>query len=148
MSRKAADLSLGASAEKQLLPVFKEKIDPDLRQTSWSYDSIDFESAKTIIELKTRNYKYCDLKDLMIGANKVKRVSDEWAKNKRNGYLVFNCLDGVFYWKFNPEEFDEMVTYRDGGRNDRGYDERKLCAYIGKKHMKCLIKKDLPIPVF
>jgi hypothetical protein len=137
------DLKFGKKAEEELLPLFREVFDPSLNQTSWSFNSIDFECENTIVELKTRKYRYRDLPDMMIGMNKVKRVSDEYAKNKRQGYLVFNCLDGIYYWKFNSEELKDAVSYRMGGRKDRGKDETELSAYINKKYCKCLKMKEV-----
>jgi hypothetical protein len=138
------DLSFGKKAEKDLLPLFRDNFDKNLQQTTWTYNSIDFESENTIVELKSRKCYYDDYKDMMIGANKVKRVSDEFAKNKRQGYLVFNCLDGIYYWKFNVEESKNAVSYRMGGREDRGKDEKELTAYINKDYLKCLLLKEVP----
>lgn len=136
------DNALGKKAEKELLPLFKETFDPELKLTNWYCDTMDYESEKTIVELKSRTYRYDSLPDMMIGTNKVKRVSDEYHKNKRDGYLVFNCVDAIYYWKFNVEEFPEAIAYRMGGRMDRGIDERKMCAFVNKKYLKLLKKKE------
>lgn len=142
MSIMQKDLYLGKKAEMELLPLFREVFDASLNLTTHSYDTMDYESKDTIIELKTKNYNYRNLSDMMIGANKVKRVSDEYHKKKKNGYLVFNCLDAIYYWKFNEEEFKDAITYRMGGRMDRGKDERKICAFVNKKYLKLLKTKE------
>jgi len=142
MLKRQQDLEMGKKAEKELLPLFRENFDKSLNLTSWSFNSMDYESEKTVVELKTKNYTFASLKDMMIGVNKVKRVSDEYHRHKKNGYLVFNCLDGVYYWKFDAEESKMAVSYRMGGRKDRGEDETKLCAFIDKKYIKLLKKKE------
>jgi hypothetical protein len=42
-------------------------------------------------------------------------------------YFVFAFTDGLYYYKYNP---DDILNYRKGGRVDRGYKEIKEYAYI------------------
>jgi hypothetical protein len=66
------DLEQGNKAENELLPLFKEKFDKNLKQTSYKYDVVDFESKNTVLELKTRNYKFKNLPDLKLSAKKLR----------------------------------------------------------------------------
>lgn len=128
--RQERDLALGKRGETDCLPLFREKFDKYLAKTD-EYNTMDFISPKTYIELKTRNYRFTQLSDIMIGKNKVEFCM----KSNRRCILAWKFIDGVYYYEFNKNDVENGdVYFAMGGRMDRGIDERREVAYI-KKHL-------------
>ena len=94
------------------------------------------ENQKHIIELKTRRIKHDKYEDMMIGLNKI----EEAEKNPQYKYhMYFLCEDGLYGWTYTP---NKNYLIKMGGRNDRGKDERKLCAFLPTEDL-CLITTDI-----
>jgi hypothetical protein len=131
---KKKDLIFGNLQEKEILKILKLNFDDTLKKTS-NYFVFDFESDNCYIELKSRRIEHNKFNDTMIGKNKL-----EFAETcKKNVFFVFNFTDGLYYWKYNKEDIiNNNITFREGGRNDRGKNELKDYAFIKIKILKKL----------
>jgi len=128
--KQERDLALGDRGEKECLPLFQKKFDKYLSKTG-QFNTMDFISPKTYVELKSRNYRFADFDDIMIGKNKVEFC----LKSSRRCILAWRFKDGIYYYEFDKKNIDDgSVFYGMGGRTDRGIDERKEVAYI-KRHL-------------
>ena len=124
--RKQKDLEFGLKCEDELLGLFREKIDNLLCKTNQNA-IVDYISPKTYLELKSRNCNHNRYDEIMIGKNKIEFAM----KTKKNVYFAYNFYDGVYYYKFNSKDVqDGNITFKLGGRCDRGRDERKICGFI------------------
>jgi len=123
---KQQDLDFGLSNEMPILDKLRKFIDPTLQKTTNHFDPFDYRSTNCFVELKTRRIRHNQYGDIMIGANKMAIALN----TQKEVYFVFSCLDGLFYWKFDRNEYDRYVEYRDGGTTRRGCDETVECCYI------------------
>ena len=122
------DLKFGNTEEDKLITLFRERFDKCLCKTN-SYSVVDFISPKTYLELKSRNCNHDRYNDIMIGENKIRFAE----KTNRKVILVWNFQDGVYFYQFDKNDISNgNITFRMGGRTDRGKDERKMCAYVSK----------------
>ena len=127
---KERDYALGNEGEKEALPLFQKKFDRYLCKTG-RFNTMDFMSPKTYVELKSRNCRFNDYADIMIGKNKV----DFCLASSRRCILAWRFTDGIYCYDFNKEDIESGdVYFAMGGRCDRGKDERKEVAYI-KRHL-------------
>lgn len=132
--KQARDKKLGDEGEQECLPLFREKFDKHLSKTG-KYNTMDFISPKTYIELKSRNCRYADFDNIMIGKNKV----DYCANSIKRCILAWRFRDGVYYYEFNKEDLDNGGVYFGmGGRSDRGRDEIREVAYVRRELLKAL----------
>lgn len=132
--KQARDMKLGEEGEKECLPLFREKFDKYLSKTG-KYNTMDFISPNTYIELKSRNCRYADFDNIMIGKNKV----DYCANSIKRCILAWRFRDGIYYYEFNREDLDNGGVYFGiGGRNDRGCDEIREVAYVKRGLLKAL----------
>lgn len=141
--RYKADLIMGERGE-----VFShsllEKSFGKLERTKYKYGRFDYSNDDYIIELKSRscNHNAFDRdKGLMFNYSKIEKMKEN--KDKRETYFAFNCIDGIYYWKYDDETFSRGI----GGRKDRGCVEMREMAYVLSKDMICLFKKPIPEPV-
>lgn len=132
--QKVADMKYGFSEEDKLLNKFRQKIDPQLNKSKNMYDPFDYRSNNSLVELKSRRIRHNQYGDIMIGANKMSIAT----KTEKDVYFVFNCLDGIYYWKYNKEEYETNVEYRMGGTMKRGEDEKIECCFINTNILKPL----------
>lgn len=102
----------------------KQFNDQTLTHTKSKTDIFDYIGFDKFVELKTRNVEHTKYPDTMIGLNKITYAKENPDKEY---YFVFAFTDGLFYWKYN--DIDQL-SYRKGGRYDRGYKEIKQYAYI------------------
>ena len=126
LSNKQIDIKFGLQAENDLYDILKEKFDKNLVRSTDKYSRYDYYSDSCIVELKTRRNTKDKYPTTMIGLNKFDDCLRDCSKDY---YFVFNFTDGVWYWKFDKDEYDEFEK-RIGGRNDRGYDESSMYLYI------------------
>ena len=128
--KQERDLAFGNQGEIECLPLFQKKFDKYLSKTG-QFNTMDFISPKTYVELKSRNYRFADFDDIMIGKNKVEFC----LKSSRRCILAWRFTDGIYYYEFDKNNMDDgSVFFGMGGRTDRGRDERKEVAYI-KRHL-------------
>ena len=125
------DLIYGFKCEDELLCKIREKWGKDIQKThKWA--TFDFEDDKTQLELKNRRCSSTTYPSMMIGLNKILKA--EKTTDKKSVFL-WNLNDGLFFWDYNKDEYD----VGNGGRWDRGKDERKTTAFIPMKHLTKVI---------
>lgn len=139
--RKETDIKMGIELENKLLQLLLKQ-DAGWIKTTDIYNVVDFvnEDKKIIGELKSRKYICNHCEDWMIGVNKIQRAE---ALHSR-GYTVifyFAFYDGVWSWKYTPENLRVDTTIRNGGRVDRGINEIKKYYYISNEKMDFLTDK-------
>tara|TARA_R100000935_G_scaffold15780_1_gene31584 strand:- start:7375 stop:7761 length:387 start_codon:yes stop_codon:yes gene_type:complete len=123
------DMDFGLKSETNLYTLIKDTFDEELTPTEDHFAIFDFESPKTLVELKTRKCASTTYPDTMIGLNKI-----EYA-NKNNDKTIIFCFsftDGLYYFK-HQEEYNYNVRY--GGRFDRGRKEVKKYCYIKRENL-------------
>ena len=76
------------------------------------------------------------LKYIMIGLNKIEEAEKNYKIH--NYYMLWLCEDGLYSWLYNP---NKNYVIKMGGRNDRGFDERKMCAYIPTEDLTLITNK-------
>jgi hypothetical protein len=129
------DRTFGGEKEDENIALIRSTIDANLQKNSNFFNVIDFQSKGCYIELKSRRCKKTTYHDTMIGSNKI----DFAKKSDKPTYFCFSFTDGLFCWKYDEEEAADAISYRDGGRNDRGVDETKPnYAYIKCEYLKKL----------
>ena len=131
------DLIMGEKGEKDAHPLLEKKFGK-LTKTSYQFDRFDFKNKKFIIELKTRSCNHNSFDrdgGLMFNYSKIEEMKQK--KDKRDTYFAFNCVDGIYYWKY----IDGNYTIGMGGRDDRECSEKSLMAKVLSKDMICLYKK-------
>ena len=131
MKYTTTDEKFGEEQEKKLLVLFRKTFDSNLRKTTYKYASFDFESETCVIELKSRRCAKDTYPTSMIGCNKIQKMELE----KRNCFIVFNHTDGIYFWKYDSNEALKAIEYKNGGRTDRGIDERKLYCFLDNKYL-------------
>lgn len=124
------DRSFGIAQEENTFEKLKTKFGEDLEKIPSRYSVFDFKNKGCYVELKSRRCKKDTYPTTMIGENKLKNAS----KRETDTFFAFNFEDGLFYWKYNKEDIDAgKVTFKEGGRFDRGRVEKSLYAYIDKE---------------
>jgi hypothetical protein len=126
MSKKE-DLKFGLVSEEKELERLKKFFDkPQLKKVKEKYFVFDFACEDLYVELKSRRSTHDKYPDTMVGKNKI-----DYAKHTtRPVCFVFSFTDGLYYWKYNESDIGENVTFRKGGRFDRGRAEVSDYAYI------------------
>jgi hypothetical protein len=120
-----SDYIVGRASEEKYLPCLQNAFnDETLSHTKCKSHIFDYVGNNKYIELKTRSFEHTKYPDTMIGLNKIKYAQ---ANPDKEFYFVFAFTDGLYYYKYNP---DDILNYRKGGRVDRGYKEIKEYAYI------------------
>jgi hypothetical protein len=127
MSVRSKDLAFGFGKEESEFSLIKNALDSNLVKTPPNY-VFDYESNESLVELKSRRNTKDKYPDTMVGKNKL----DACNKTSKHAYFVFSFTDGLYYWKYNENDLTNgNVTFRRGGRNDRGKPEWKdNYAYI------------------
>ena len=121
------DLNFGLESEKEKVEIIKEKFGQGLKKVKDNYFVFDFACENCYVELKTRKCELNKYPSTMIGMNKI----DYASHTNRPVYFVFAFTDGMYYWKYNKEDFENgNVIINKGGRCDRGINEIKDYAYI------------------
>jgi len=128
------DLMFGREKEDENLTLIRSAIDENLQKSVSNFYVIDFSSKDCYIELKSRRCEKDKYPDTMIGINKINFAK----KSEKPTYFCFSFTDGLYCWKYDEEEAEDAIRYRDGGRLDRGKDETKPYAYIKCEYLKKL----------
>jgi len=128
------DINFGDKKENEILEILRLNFDNTLKKTS-NFFIFDFKSDNIYIELKSRRISKNKFNDTMIGKNKL----DYAKESDKIIYFVFYFTDGLYYWKYNKEDIDNNnITFREGGRKDRGCDELKNYGFIKTNILKKL----------
>ena len=137
MNKKTQDLNFGNDNEKIVINKLRDYFKSDtINKTEDKMDTFDFidKDNKMIFELKSRRIKKNQYYDTMIGYNKI----IDGFKHIEKGYKVYLCwkyLDKLSYYQLTKDSYNEKWI-RQGGRMDRGYDERHMCYFVPTKEMK------------
>jgi len=105
MSRHFAhSYKFGKEQEIKILPLIEEYFNENIEQTTGQYDKYDFISEIYNFELKSRKNNYKKYSTTMITTNKLKETDKQLI-------LLFNFTDGLYYIKYNEEEFNDFEKY-------------------------------------
>lgn len=126
------DLDFGKQKEDKNLILLRSVIDENLQKSASNFYVIDFSSKDCYIELKSRRCEKDKYSDTMIGINKIEFAK----KSDKPTYFCFCFTDGLYSWKYDDKEALDAITYREGGRWDRGFNEKKEYAYIKCDYLK------------
>lgn len=102
-----------------------ENITGTLNRTT-KYHSFDYVGTGVFVELKSRNCLSTTYDTTMVGMNKINKI-----KSNLIYYFFFKFIDGLFYWKYRPNEY----LINQGGRYDRGKAEIRDYLYIPVKDL-------------
>lgn len=127
------DYDFGTNSECLLLPTLQGLWGSDLEYSTDKYATIDFTSNTHLVELKTRRNSFNKYPTTMIGKNKI----DYLLKNEKKGIVVFKFTDGLYYLEITTDNINKFGL-EEGGRSDRGYDERQMYYYIPTKMLKLI----------
>ena len=127
------DMKFGLTEEDKAKPILEKKYGELTKLHKFS--PFDFENDEYLIEMKSRRINHDKYNTLMINYSKIKKIVDD----DKKVVFIFNCLDGYYYWDYNPEN---EFTIGTGGRCDRGCNEYYEMAYIDIKFIHSL--NDLP----
>lgn len=123
------DMNFGFTAEDKAKPILEKKYGELTKLHKFS--PFDFENDEYLIEMKSRRINHDKYNTLMINYSKIKKIVDD----DKKVVFIFNCLDGYYYWDYNPEN---EFTIGTGGRCDRGCNEWYEMAYIDIKFIHSL----------
>jgi len=146
--QKTKDLNLGGFCEQEFLKLYGKRYNKLKNQ----FSIIDFKhkKKKIIVELKARRYAFDGgIGDgaWQIGKNKIQKGKQLLNKGY-TFYIYMVFLDGLYYYKYDPETFEDDLYIAVGGRVDRDKNEEKDYYYIKKekfkkaKHQFCVPKKE------
>lgn len=127
------DYDYGVNSECSILPTLQGLWGSDLEYSTDKFATIDFTSNSHLVELKTRRNSFCKYPTTMIGKNKI----DYLLNSTKTGIVVFKFTDGLYYLKITEDNINEFGL-GEGGRRDRGYDERAMYYYIPTKMLKLI----------
>jgi hypothetical protein len=114
---KTNDLKMGEEGERYVKPILEEYFKTDLTKNE-KYCLVDFENEDMVVEVKTRRANKSTYPDIFIPYYKLDYVKD----TDKTFYACFNLYDGVYI--FNITEHLDICEIREGGRTDRGKDEK------------------------
>lgn len=125
------DMKLGLDGEnyveEHILPKYFVNI-----KFNGKWAIIDYENEDTLIELKSRRVPFGKYESLMFGYNKIIYIEKAIANcEKKDAYIIWKLTDGIYYWKYNKDEYE----VKSGGRRDRGKIEFNDCAYVKNKYI-------------
>jgi hypothetical protein len=97
------DYIYGKEQEAQILPLLKEYFNDDINQNIKQYAQYDFYNNQYNFELKSRKNLSTTYPTTMITKNKLK-------DNNKELILLFNYIDGLYYIKYNEEDFNKFES--------------------------------------
>lgn len=109
------DLAFGKKSEIEVYELIKQ-LDPELVKTPDEYDLFDYESSKSLVELKTRTFEMAKYPTTYVGTNKVKYASEH---PEKEFYFCFRFTDGLYYSKYDKEVYSKFKKSK-CKREDRG----------------------------
>lgn len=99
MNSYKKDYEFGKKKEDELFDIINKHFNDNLVRSTKRYDKYDFKGDKFYYELKSRNNNYNKYPTTLIDKDKI--FSD-------NHIFLFNYLDGLYYIKYDKEEFDKF----------------------------------------
>lgn len=135
--RHQKDIEFGNYYEKKVIEFLNKNNykDEELKFYKNPYSTMDMCNSKNICELKTRRINHKQYPDMMIGLNKIEEAEKDKKYEKFDFWYYFLCKDGLYGWRYRPQH---NLSFRIGGRTDRGKDERKMCAFIPTNELSCI----------
>lgn len=127
------DYAFGTNSECMLLPTLQNLFGSDLECSTDKFATIDFSSNTHNVELKTRRNTMRKYPTTMIGKNKI----DYLVNSEKKGIVVFKFTDGLYYLEITRDNINKFGL-EEGGRSDRGYDERQLYYFIPTNMLKLI----------
>jgi len=127
------DYDYGINSECSILPTLQNLWGSDLECSPDKFATIDFSSNTHLVELKTRRNSFNKYPTTMIGKNKI----DYLVNSEKKGIVVFKFTDGLYYLEITKDNINKFGL-EEGGRRDRGYDERQLYYFIPTKMLKSI----------
>jgi len=132
MNIKESDIKFGLERETELLPVIQKHLnEPTLKKIEYKYSLYDFVNSdhSVYVELKARRENYECFYAAIVGSNKVMQALKYYKENKEV-YFFFAYPNGLFYWKFNPDELS-FFNFNDFHRKDTNERGNYLFIPIG-----------------
>tara|TARA_Y100001937_G_scaffold78380_1_gene106292 strand:- start:22 stop:441 length:420 start_codon:yes stop_codon:yes gene_type:complete len=129
---KVRDLRFGYTSEENLLPLFRDVYGDEIVKSTDRFSFFDYSDDHTLIELKTRRIRHDQYPTALCNLNKIKKL----VADKRNAYLVFSYLDGVYQVPIK-ENWKYWKT-RTNTRRDRGREESATVCLIPHTEMQPL----------
>jgi hypothetical protein len=126
------DLHFGKEKETELLPIIQRHLTDDtFMKIKNEYSTFDFvnDSRTIYVELKSRRNEYNKYPTSIVGYNKIAAAQHLFNEKKAEVYFYFSFIDGLYYWKFNPDELS-LFQYRDVCRTDRNRIEKSNYCFI------------------
>ena len=97
------DYKYGMSQEKKVLKIIRHFWNkPNIEKTKDQYSTYDFEDENNFYELKSRKFPSYKFETTMIATGKF--------QTKKSQILLFDFTDGLYYIKYNPDEFANFTT--------------------------------------
>lgn len=118
------DLKYGFQKEDDLFSKMKDKYGENICKTK-ALCRVDYESDDVEVELKSRRNIYSKYPTTMISKGKI----DYMMNSHKQSFCAFNFTDGLYDIEITPDIINKFEL-RDGGRNDRGREERNQYYYI------------------
>jgi hypothetical protein len=104
---QSEDIEYGRMSELAVLPLINKHFNDDAVASSEIYSTQDFFSQNAVYELKSRKIVHNLYPTALIGANKAVLKKDDREKSL---YFVFSYLDGLFYIKYDEEQFRDWKS--------------------------------------
>ena len=136
MNQKTKDLNLGDFCEREFLRLYGKRY----KKIANQFSVLDFKHRKKDIlcELKARRYYFDGGTGdgaWQIGKNKIEKGIQLYNQGI-TFYIYMVFLDGLFFYRYDPDTFNDDLYIGKGGRVDRGKNEVKDYYYIKKEKFK------------
>lgn len=121
------DVQYGLTKEEEILIIIKEYFNDDnIYKSVNKYDKYDFinKDKNIIYELKSRRNSYNKYPTTLISLDKIDKDYEN--------IFIFNFTDGVYYIKYNEEQFNkyDIKLFKRIDRKQYCNDKEKLYIYI------------------
>lgn len=107
MISQSEDIEYGKMSEIAVLPMINKHFNDNAVASSEMYSTQDFFSQNAVYELKSRKIVHNMYPTALIGCNKAVLKREDKDKTL---YFVFSYLDGLFYIKYNEEQFKDWKS--------------------------------------
>nr|WPF46640.1 MAG: hypothetical protein [Lake Baikal virophage 8] len=129
----------GKEQELKIHPIIRDFFKSDIKHSQNQYDKYDFYDETTNYELKSRTNPYSKYPTTMITMNKCCRCDEG-----KELILLFNFTDGLYFVKFDDEQFKKYPTQMFSRLNET-HDEKEH-IYIPIPDLTLIQKWDNPPP--
>lgn len=130
LTSKQLDINYGLGQELIVIDELK-KYYPSVKKTTYKYCLYDYESNSSIFELKSRRILKDTYRDILINTTKIECL----LHHDKKGYVLFNLYDGLYKFKVTDKSLKDC-RFGQGGRTDRGCDERNDVCFVPTRLLK------------